>query len=536
MPRPGITITPVWPGVYRIGGFNRDLNQWLKNDPRGRYKFDGDCELGDRKAWYLPTERLSALEAWLESKGIPYSTAERGHKGFPGTKPRLPDDLTPWQSRAIERAWYEGSLLCQHITGAGKSRIACEVINSLGSEGRTLIIAPKVVMETWETEQLPAWLRVDWGEAPGVWSLRQGRKTDRTQPGVVICSYGSLHRIPAEWKFDLIVFDEIHYGIHGQSARTRACRSLRAKNPGAIALGLTATPASSSLTNLWAQLDILCPTRWGTYKRWWSYFFEELSVGFEDHTKPGKLRADRADELLEEIADVVDYVSFGDVGDRLPPVVWDRLDIGDGGGRVTAPENLKAWRAEQQRTASERVSAFVSAWEQPPAPTAIIVYHRNVAAALGEALEGRATVIDGSVPAKQRKALLSDSSLAVITMRSITEGVDLRRFTQVCVLESYPVPLYVTQVLGRFVRLYAENPVGITFCRLRGSSDDLITERLLSRLAEQQTLISQGKVEGGLREVLSVDENGEEFLTALREACSIVEDPGEDAWGEDWED
>ena len=132
-------------------------------------------------------------------------------------------------------------LLAQWMTGAGKSRLACEAHNAI--QGKTLIVAPKMVMDTWETQQLTKWIAYEedsdqYASGPPWWALKAGRKLDRPQPEIVIVSYGSLHKVPKHWKFDFLVFDELHYGIHGTSTRAKACKAISIANPAAWRLGL----------------------------------------------------------------------------------------------------------------------------------------------------------------------------------------------------------------------------------------------------------------------------------------------------------
>jgi len=223
----------------------------------------------------------------------------------------------------------------------------------------------------------------------------------------------------------LIVYDELHAGIEGRSKRSGAARLLSARNGRAIRIGLTATPVSTSLTDLHSQLDILCPHRWGSYPSWWRSYFVELPA-YEEHTKPGPLRDDRREAFVQALELVADYVSHEDVGDALPPVSWHELVIGKGGGasHVGPPESLTAWREEQMATATKRAETFASAYAELPQtdkPTAFICYHRSVGARLASLFPG-AAYIDGSIAVKDRHALLASAPLAIATMKSIAEG------------------------------------------------------------------------------------------------------------------
>ena len=405
--------TEVWPGVYRLKApFNRDLNTWIKegDDGRFRYHFDFDKAYGS-KAWYLPKERLDSLKEQVNAFGWQVDVVPMPCLEVTPAEPKSKIHLTPWQSRGLERLLKDRNLLAQWITGAGKSRLAIEAHNAIEAAHticKTIVIAPKAVTKTWTDEQLPKWLQPKGEEADfdRVWTLAPGRKlmlkegrgkdsTEklRPQPDVLVVSWDSLHKIPNQWSFDLIVFDEMHLGLHAGAARSKAAKTLRTQNPHAVALGLTATPTSTSLTDLHSQIDILCPHRWGSKGKWWRRYFEEVPA-YEQYTKPGSLRPHRVDELLAQLSTVCDYVGHEDVGDALPPVSWHEVTLNspEGQSRVGPPESLSSWRSEQQSLYKVRVSAFLDSMaadfrqSDNSGNIAIVCYHRIVASYLAEKL------------------------------------------------------------------------------------------------------------------------------------------------------
>lgn len=546
-----LRLREVWPGVFKVTApFSRELNALIKSDRRWWAEFGPPTATkpkGQFKAWHISAERLDELEGFACNNDWEFQVTRLA----PGLLPQPDNTLTKWQQEGLERALTRRVSLSQWVTGSGKSRGALEVYRALPTGSKVLIVCPKVVMRTWEDQQLPKWLPqppVSEGEKPAKpswWSLIQGRKIPDEQPDITLVSYGSLHRVPKDWRFDLLIFDELHAGIHGDSKRSQHCVDLSMRHGKAIRLGLTATPTSSSLTDLWSQMNILCPHRWGTFKRWWQEYFVAESVGFEDHVKPGPLKQDKLPALLKELETICHYVGHEDVGDALPPVEWKEKRYGDPAAGVSTPETVKQWVLEQRAIGGLKVDAFIREWGrmkwdsvQPMPPTAIVVYHRDLGERLAERLG--ATYVSGEMPPKQRHVALAEAQLAVVTMRSVTEGLDLRRFTNVHVLEAYPVPLYLTQVLGRFVRLYATEPVTITFWRMRGSSDDIIVHRLLQRMSEHgKVLRSGGKVESGLQALLTLDHNSDAFLQELRDAVALAEPEDEkEDWEsfEDWDD
>ncbi len=147
--------------------------------------------------------------------------------------------------------------------------------------------------------------------------------------------------------------------------------------------------------------------------------------------------------------------------------------------------------------------------------TAIVCYLRKTAELISEALGLPA--VTGDIPAHKRADVLAGTDSAVVTMMAINEGIDLRKFTNVIVAESYPVPRFVEQVIGRFVRLFAAEPVTVSFLRLSGTSDVVISERLVDRLQEQAAVAASGKLRQGIENTLRMNYESDTFLESLKD-------------------
>lgn len=515
-----LQLTEAWPGVYRaIAPYSEKLNAVLKAGIRW---FDYHKSLGP-KAWYIPKERIQPLlNEELPAAGIHCS--EIVHPMRRRSRRELSDHLLPHQRHSIEAALTERVRLLQFGVGTGKTLTALETASQV--DGATLIVAPRVVLPHWHAE-IAKWGYFEYKE---IWEQRTGRKIPEDQPDVVLVSYGSLHTLPPLWRYDCLIYDELHYAIHQKSKRSQALAELSMKNGRAIRLGLTATPTSAESHNIHGVMHALCPHRWGSWYQWTERFHETDQGGYEGARRVHGLRQDKLQELSELCGTITDIVTQADLGDRLPPVTWSVTD-GKAPDKKSEIKNsitsLKAWNKEQERLTKARVAAVASM--NLPTSTAIVCYLRKTAGVIGTTLN--LPVVDGSIPPHKRAELLADAPSAVMTMMAINEGIDLRKFTNVLVVESYPVPRFVEQVLGRFVRLYATEPVHVSFLRLAGTSDTVISERLVARLEEQATLMREGKLRSGILNTLRLNIESDSFLEKLqKELQSSDWEESDDGW------
>lgn len=502
-----ITAYPVWPGVCRLSfPFNAAINAALKEGIRW---FDYHGVLG-KKAWYVPFGELSRI---ARDTRIPVTVE-------PDTEIPLcvlRKDLLPHQHNAATLAVTDNVRLLQFDTGTGKSYTAIAAAEHAGP--RWLIAAPRIVLSNWHGE-LAKW---GCGEA---WEQRTGRKIPDEQPNIVLCSYGSIHKLPKGWSYDALIYDEIHAAIHAKSKRSRALVDLSMRHPRAMRLGLTATPISAELSNLWSQLHCLCPHRWGTFKQWVEAYHDHDYQGYEGALQVRGIREDRKQAWLAAVQSVSSYTSQSDLGDKLPAVSWHVKRLGSltGSQYKACPADLALWRKEQSALSSTRVAALGTVIAAIPEsePVAVVTYLRETAERV--AAQYGLTHIDGSILPHKRADLLAQSSRIAITMMCANEGIDLRKYTNVIVAESYPVPRFVEQMLGRFIRLFATNPVSITFATLAGTSDVIITNRLVDRLKEQSVLISAGKIRSGLLDSLERDTNSADFLAEIADQLGSWDD------------
>lgn len=454
-------------------------------EPFPSYVFDNDT-----KAWYLNQGRMTELGS------NPTPTSEQ-----PSTHLYLPSYLMPYQKEALKKLAQQRVLLAHWPTGAGKSLLALAYATTVN---HTLIITPRMTVEKSWPQQCNLW-------TPELSSFFQtsSRKWPEVQPSIIVISMDSLHRLP--WNnFDFIVIDELHNIIHNGTQRQRKIKELLLKNPHAARLGLTATPFGTAAWDIQSQLDTLMPNAWGYPGIWKDYFHEWDESGYEGRRKHFGLKPARVQEFVDYIKPVMSVVSREELKGHLPLVTWD-IQYHDGPEESHQVESN--WMVEAKRTQSYRVSPLIKSIPRFQ-DTAILTYFQSTADEIGKVWD--IPVINGTIAPKKRAKMLDNVSVFVGTMRSINEGLDLRKFTNVHVVEAYPVPRYLTQVIGRFIRLGATAPVTITLYAIKNSMDEILYPRLVERMTAQQEAFGAGtSTETALLGLLQQKKNDTAFLEGL---------------------
>lgn len=523
-----VRITPhELPGLmYARFSYNPTLIEHIKNVVGERYP--GSFWDAPRKAWVVSKDHLPAIMAKAERMGCTVNLTEETYSGIDFHP--LPE-FTEYQKRAIKKLSTQRALLLQWEMGIGKTALAICAADQI--PGICLVVAPQNVLFQWE-EQIARWssnknlesihrIGINKDEVPD----------DLARIKFVLVSYGMIHKLPPTINPTLIVYDELHYLIHKASNRSKLCKDVSLKFPHAYRLGLTATPISSQLYNVHQQLDILCPHRYGTYYQWVTFYHKTDCNGYEGALQIHGLREDHFDDLIQRLSQICDIATKSDASGNLPDVNWAQQSLGEASISSTA-FTLQNWKKEQQKLALERatkVAEFATVQqkqleaeypdEQSRPKTIFITYLRRTAYALGDLLG--CDVVTGELPSKKRLSILSKSKLVVATLRSINEGIELPQFTRIYVVESFPVPLYMTQVLARFIRFGQKVTVFVTFLAFCNTSDEIIPMKLLSRLQEQSKIVPENVLQRDLRNLLTGVGDDDTFL---KELCSSLQATG----------
>ena len=177
------------------------------------------------------------------------------------------EDLHEYQNYCISfvKDHPEAMLILQ--MGLGKTISALTAILDLMFDrfevGKVLIIAPLRVAKTVWPEERDSWEHTSFLKMSViVGNAKQREAAIRTPADVYVVNrentkwlidYLEKHHIP--WPFDMVVIDELSSFKNHQSQRWKALRKVRARIKRMI--GLTGTPASNGLMDLWAEVFLI---------------------------------------------------------------------------------------------------------------------------------------------------------------------------------------------------------------------------------------------------------------------------------------
>jgi len=493
------------------------------------------------KAWIVGEDFFLKVRELAEAVGLTVQAHSALGTGQSTGEINLPNDMYPFQRAGVSNALMLRSYMLSFDTGLGKSRTALEVIKQIG-QGLILIVAPASVQYNWESEINK------WGIVADVRILDTGKKIEELFDDgaagslILITSWSLLHKLESRLKPNIIIFDELHYAAGRESQRSRAALELRQANPEAVILGLTATPILSEVEDLWHQLHLLYPNRFGSY---WNFIkryclTEENQWGGLDVLG---LRHDTAEELRERVSAISLRVTKEEVKHLLPAFTARPI-------YVTAEKKvLKELTAEFDGLPEhkQQLDNFVSkagslkvleatehaveVHKSGQSKVCILTYFRATADALAEEFQARElkfTHVDGSWSPSERKKQLDiareQSPFLIATMSSIAEGIDLTAFNHVIFAELYWQPSLMTQVMGRFHRLNGKMPVSNDFLILKGTLDEIIARTLLRRAHDAKQIIAQSTADKALSENLKQPEQSHaEALAELRLAAKSME-------------
>jgi superfamily II DNA or RNA helicase len=486
-------ITHAWPGVVKITfPYNPQLIELLKHKNGERYPASHFSK--EEKAWYVDVKLAEEQFGFVS-----HQLAELNNSKFV--------TLLEHQFQALCRLYAERVLICQWNVGMGKSRVAVEVAQNVK---HTLIVCPAMMLEEWPGKF------TEWDyTAPFI--CKNTTKIPDEQPKVVVISYGSVHKLPTTWQYKFLCFDEIHYAMNEGSNRSELLLNIVKANPRAIRLGLTATPECAELYNIHNQISLLCPHRFGTFNQWVSYYHVTDLEGYNGARRIHGIKPERLQEYKERLDTICHIADQSRVAHRFPETRW-QIKWLPKSSRPIGEKELGRWSKIQGELSAERVEKVLAEVEQA-APACFVTYLTSTAELLAAQLG--APLITGKLTPKKRREILSVASVVVCSMKSIEVGIDLRRFTNVYIVESFPVPSTMEQMLGRFVRLGGKETINFTFLPMKGTADEIVIPRLVKRLEAQNKLRKAGAVKNGLLDILKQRES-DELLQAEMQAALLA--------------
>lgn len=176
--------------------------------------------------------------------------------------------LHSYQWKAIDHGmkWFHAGLFLD--MGLGKTVIALMISMKLikaGKVRRVLIVAPKMVCtEVWADEHLN-WEQLKHLRLTMIAGLSPPkRKLALRNPGkITIVNYELFDWLikyqneMGNWPFDMVIYDELSKMKNHTTNVCKAAKLLRTSGVVTRTIGMTGTPATSGLKNLWAQIWLL---------------------------------------------------------------------------------------------------------------------------------------------------------------------------------------------------------------------------------------------------------------------------------------
>jgi SNF2 family DNA or RNA helicase len=467
----------------------------------------------------------------------------------------VPGFLTSYQREGIAWALGKPSQSCHFHWSAGSGKTLGAIIVLLAAgPSLSVVVTKAAIRPTWarelETYTQGVHFEVLDGETPG--ELTGSIPLDR--PVVLVTGYDTLPGwIDALVKLrpHSVVFDEIHkvkshrrwQAEVGNGARVsfslkenQAAACYRLSRVAKRRLGLTATPITDRVRDLWAQLDLVHPGEWGTYWDWARRY-----AGATENTFGGM--DDRGKSNLGELKRRLSYVSH-----RVPYSLANR-DLPPKRRLITYVKVCDQNRAEGGISKELKKAAKFG-------PTAILEARlmeaasrkrKVVLAHARDALEGglKVTIFTGrrvdcerlaseaqdtrwktfsghggdfpEAREKIRRAYMASAGPALLvgTGDAWGEGLDLQD-TDLAIFAMLPyTPGRIIQYEGRFARLGQKRTVLIRYVIAEGTVDEHVAAILLGKLPAVERATDSDEISGLGRELIGASE--EELVASLVE-------------------
>lgn len=518
----------------------------------------------------VPDHGAHALEARLVEAGVRFSwqpvppartpasfeqrlsrLVERGE-----VKAEIPALLTAYQKEGLERAVARKGHHLWWPCGSGKT--IAGVLWSLSHDGPHVVVTRSAALFTWYRE-----VRARTSIEPLVWlppSLRRKNWEDvdayarRVARPFVIVSWESLPAALDDLSVlrpQTVAFDEIHRSkshkrwkatpnsdgtLDFEKLENIAASAADLAKLAAHRLALTATPIRDRVRDLWAQLDLIEPGKWGKYWDWATRYCAARPGTFGGMDDRG---ASNLEELEYRLRYVVHRVLPEEVAQMLPPKrrqcvflpvqeqnkalgAWTRViqKAQKEGQESTLEVKLAEAASRKRKWVLDALSEAAAAGHK----VVVLTGRRADADAMGaetqKMLPEHAASIwatHGDASPEERDAICQawmaskGPAILIATGDSIGESLNLQDADLMIVAMLPWTPGQVMQYEGRVARLGQNRPVLIQYVIAEGTVDERVAEMLLNKLPSVAALTGDNDV-AALRQSLVGTENKEELL------------------------
>lgn len=417
------------------------------------------------------------------------------------------NQLYPFQEIGVARL-LKGNHILAFEPGLGKTPTTARALTSLIEKGNILIVCPALVRNNWASE-LQKWGGVDekdiglidTGLRKGMSEKKEAEWHDRLYRKVIITSYNLMGKLVYPNYFNVVVFDEFHRLKNALTNSYDVAKELIRVNKPEYVWGLSGTPIPNEVKDLWSQLDLLWPERFGTY---WQFCAKYCILETNEYgTLARGANQEALPELLQRLDPLMHRVTKSEVASFLPPLNCRTIYLANNQPKLKA---VQEWL------------------EEAPRPAVVLTHTRAQAKQLAE-LYGRPLrrFITGEQPIAERLAKIDQAFKAkdviFATMHSVEEGINnLAAFPAALFYDLYWRPKTMIQVIGRFSRLNSPTDRGANidmFVR-KGTVDERLVRVVIEKVENINSLLKAGQGESALEEGLRrMGQTEEEFKADL---------------------
>lgn len=238
--------------------------------------------------------------------------------------------LRPYQEQAADFLYERDRAMVLAPVGAGKTAITLTALREMVRDGhirRALVLAPKrVCVDVWPKEKALWAPELTLDICVGT-AKRRADVLRRTDTHIVVANYDILQWLALqEWRFDIIVFDELTRLKNPSGARFKALNKVIDRIP--IRWGLTGSFTSNGLEDVFGQCKIIDQSLLGRAKgAFLQQYFVCINKEFNDWTP----RPNALEQVMQRIRSATFVLEPGAYKERLPDLhtVEMRCDLPD---------------------------------------------------------------------------------------------------------------------------------------------------------------------------------------------------------------
>lgn len=422
----------------------------------------------------------------------------------------------------------QGCILAYGL-GVGKSATAALASRALGYH--SVVVCPAAVKGTtvdaksWRRELSIWYPKAKLFFPEGVTAKKITSVPEGTD--VVVINYDILYAWVdslTAWQPRVLVLDEGHIMSGKNSRRSGAVAELRA-NAGYCWI-LTGTPMLNKPKDLWGVVSVLCPGRFGDPEKGFFKFMmryagavqvEIEAIGKTVWNFDGISNAPELKRRFEWFM-LRKQMSDPDVAMELPPKVrvisWVETPKRAARTSNRVATNKRELRAALDAAADAKLSPVIGTLVSDgyaPGGRVVATWRKAVAAAIAESYRAAGLtnvwIITGEVPQKEREKCIAlaraSSGILVVTIDSCSMGIDLTFASQCDVVEFVYEPWKLVQLEGRVHRFGQSRNTMFRYFAMAGSVDEIVIERVVSKLGNIEAIVGVSDEERSLKEKLA---------------------------------